>query len=489
MAKIKVLVDVDVKGEGEIKKTTSSLDEMGDSSKTAGTKLSSLKSAASGLGVGLVAAGAVVKTFKTQVLDVGASIETASNTFSNLSASIGTTSDAMLSELRPATRGMVSDFDLMTANNRFMSMGLATSATEAAKLSEVATQLGTAMGKDAGDAMEEFALLMANQSIPRLDTFGISAGKVRERIAELTTGVNAMDSETAFMTATMEQAELTMAKVGEQGADTASSMARLSTAFSNVVDPAKQKIAERWEPIFGGLANVIDTLGERSERLDNAIADGFITQEQYNIAIRDSTMAGMSLVAAQDAALEGYIEMNQTIPEVVFNATSLEQQLLLVTDAMTEQAEVSGLVTERTDLFATVTGNITALMNSEEAQIVRLNDAFGGTISQTETATATVSTLFDGIASLPDTKEIRVNVSVSGFNAVAAFLGGGGVFGEVDYNPETGDVPTPSEQASGDEFDQSVGGGGTTIINNFDNADSPAQIAGQIANQLGGNIN
>jgi len=105
--------------------------------------------------------------------------------FGNLTESIGETEESMLSQLRPATMGVVSDFQLMKSGAQLISMGLVDSAESAAKMSEMAVTLGAAMGTDATESMESFALMLANQSIPRLDTFGISSGKVRTRINEL----------------------------------------------------------------------------------------------------------------------------------------------------------------------------------------------------------------------------------------------------------------------------------------------------------------
>ncbi|RLC72470.1 MAG: hypothetical protein DRI81_16350, partial [Chloroflexi bacterium] len=99
-------------------------------------------------------------------------LEGVRRTFNTLAADIGENADAMMSAMREATRGMVSDADLMQASNKLVAMGLASSSSEAAELAEVATQLGVAMGEDAVGSLENFALMLANQSIPRLDSFG-----------------------------------------------------------------------------------------------------------------------------------------------------------------------------------------------------------------------------------------------------------------------------------------------------------------------------
>ena len=163
-----------------------------------------------------------------------AKIEGVRNTFDNLVESIGGDAVNAMEQLRASTRGMVSDADLMQAGNKFLAMGLADSAEKAAELAEVATQLGMAMGGDATSSMENFALMMANQSIPRLDSFGISSSKVRERIEELMAATEGLTREQAFNQAVMEQARVTMAKVGEQGDTAAAGMARITATLENL---------------------------------------------------------------------------------------------------------------------------------------------------------------------------------------------------------------------------------------------------------------
>lgn len=163
-----------------------------------------------------------------------AQVEGVRNTFELLAESVGGDATTAMEQLREATRGMVSDADLMSAGNKFLAMGLADTTEGAAELAEVATQLGMAMGEDATGAMESFALTLANQSLPRLDSFGISSGRVRSRILELMEATEGLTREQAFTMAVMEEARVTMEKVGEQGDTTAARIARLKTQFKNV---------------------------------------------------------------------------------------------------------------------------------------------------------------------------------------------------------------------------------------------------------------
>lgn len=120
-----------------------------------------------------------------------AAVEGTRKTFKSLAEDIDSTAEALTTDLRRATRGMVEDADLWAASNKFVAMSITETAEETAEMAEMATQLGMAMGEKATPSMENFALMMANQSIPRLDSFGISSSRVRERMKELTKAVGA----------------------------------------------------------------------------------------------------------------------------------------------------------------------------------------------------------------------------------------------------------------------------------------------------------
>lgn len=229
-------------------------------------KLGGLFDALGGVGKGagiamgaLGAAGGAVVKIAGDLAMSAAPAEQVQKTFENLAASIGEQSVPMLEELRGATRGMVDDTSLMQATNKFMSMGLANSSDEAAKLAEMATQLGSAMGQDATTSMGDFALMLANQAIPRLDNFGISSGKVRTRIDELMAADQSLSREQAFTMAVMEQGEVAMSRVGEQSGTTAGTMATMQATLENL----KTSIGTALLPILAALATALTPLIEQ----------------------------------------------------------------------------------------------------------------------------------------------------------------------------------------------------------------------------------
>lgn len=201
---------------------------------------------------GAVAGVTAVATGIAKLAMDAAQIPEVSRKFDALTASIGTTADAMLSEMSAAVRGTVSNFELMQQGNRLMSMGLADSSAQAARLAEIAYQLGDPT-QSVTTNMENLALMLANQSIPRLDSFGISGAAVRSRIEELMSAEQGMSRETAFMTAFMEQAQVAMERVGPRSLTLADQMTQVKVQIEN----AKDAIGVAFIPILSALVGAI----------------------------------------------------------------------------------------------------------------------------------------------------------------------------------------------------------------------------------------
>ena len=202
----------------------------------------------------------------SDMLQTAGQLEPVRDTCENLTTSIGEDAVAAMDAMRDATRGMVDEAQLLAAGNQLLAMGIADSTAGLADQIEVATQLGTAMGKTAAQSIEDWALLNANMSFQRLDFFGISAGKVRTRVNELMASVKGMSRELAFQTATMEEARVAMARVGEQGIGTAADMARVTSELSNVKTLFAEVILSALET-GGALGVVSDALGAIRQNL------------------------------------------------------------------------------------------------------------------------------------------------------------------------------------------------------------------------------
>lgn len=177
----------------------------------------------------------------------GAALEYTADKFDKLSVSIGTTSDALLGDLRKATGGLISDAELMKSASDMMALGLAKTHDEAVRLSSVAGKLGM--------DMNQLVLTLTNQTTMRFDALGVSVDGFEQKVKDLEkTGMSAND---AFKEAFLQQAEEQIAKVGDKADSGAAAFLRLETSVNNASDALKMKLAPALEGAATGLNEAI----------------------------------------------------------------------------------------------------------------------------------------------------------------------------------------------------------------------------------------
>lgn len=165
-----------------------------------------------------------------------------------------------LEAMQRATRGALSEQQAMAAANRLMQMGLANNADELEKVSGMAVRLGAAMGKEAGPAIEEFSLMLANQSIPRLDTYGMSASRVRTRMKELAATFPEMDRQQRFMIATMAEGEEALGRLGDAAEDELLQFERLEASTADLQAAFGELIAGPMSDLVGVTNEAVEAL-------------------------------------------------------------------------------------------------------------------------------------------------------------------------------------------------------------------------------------
>lgn len=219
---------------GTLNQTKRSLDDLDKSAERVGDGLDGASSGASGMGMALAGigwAGAIASAgaFVAQLNEVGRASAVAQNVFGVMVGDI----DASLATLRESTRGMVDDATLMQGVNLLLKTGIAENVEQASDLIQLATDLG--------QSVEEFALTLSNQSYERLDTLGISAGKVRERVQELKAEFG-MSTESAFSQAVLELGGALQDKLAPAIEANISAVAQLQTRFTNAIAEMGQSV-------------------------------------------------------------------------------------------------------------------------------------------------------------------------------------------------------------------------------------------------------
>ena len=311
------------------------VDRAGRSASNAKSPLSSLNDI-----LKVIAGSMVARQIAQTALELGQLGVQSQKTSAAFAAISGGTIQARnnLNAMRAATQGTLSDMEAMAAANRLMQMGLASNADELGKVTAMAVRLGTAMGRDAGTAIEEFALLLANQSIPRLDTFGISAGRVRARIAELQAAQNGLSRETAFMQAVMEEGTAAMERLGDAGMGQIQNMDRLRASVSNL----KVTVGEMLAPALLTGAEALNTAAVSGSQLVQVLryaiqeygyfkGGAMFWQEilgKTTPLTQDAALADQALADGLAAASQGYRDVGasaqQALPSIQETAAAMD---------------------------------------------------------------------------------------------------------------------------------------------------------------------
>lgn len=175
-----------------------------------------------------------------------------------------------LNELREATQGLISDYQLMVQFNRAVSLGAARTTKDFARLSRTAIELGKALGVDAAFALESLATGIGRRSRLILDNLGI-----------VVQGLESM-SQSEVIETVLAAADQKLEEMGVSSLNAADGIQQLASAFTNLGDKVAAFLANspKLQGALVGIAGLV-----------NRVAGGFtspanITPEQELSALR-----------------------------------------------------------------------------------------------------------------------------------------------------------------------------------------------------------
>ena len=268
MADLKIVISALNKASGDLNKVKGDIKSVGDAGKDAKGGVEGFSDGiGSILGKAALVAGAVagVAMALKQVYDMteeAAELDYASARFDNLATSIGTTSTALMTDLRAATNGMVSDAELVAGAADFMALGLATTHEEVVRLTNVAGALGM--------NMNQLVLTLTNKTTMRFDTLGVSVAGFDEKVKALE--ASGLSADKAFSEAFLQQAEEQIAKVGSASDYAIGDVKRFEAAIKNVGDAAKLSLLPIAETILPAITDGLNNLN-RTQRFNEMSAE------------------------------------------------------------------------------------------------------------------------------------------------------------------------------------------------------------------------
>lgn len=247
---IRVVVD----GEGAIRvfdKLGEEVDSLGSGVNDASgaftraqTNLLALNAAADLVGKGFSLLQSAVRGISTALttLEGTAQLDAMRQGFKNLQDAAGYTADVSLQKLRTATRGLVSDVELMKAANLALTLGVDDGTDSFDQLAAAGTKIGRSLGLTATKAVESLTLGIGRQSTQVLDNLGVivkaeaaylkyaeahgivgrELTQEEKRMAFVTTAIEAINKKAA----TLEDTQLTAAEA----------TVKLTTQMKNATD-------------------------------------------------------------------------------------------------------------------------------------------------------------------------------------------------------------------------------------------------------------
>lgn len=290
--------------QGTTSKFSGSLDDLQAKSSLSGRAIDVLtgtfgKFTLAGVAVGIInkLGGAL-----TEMVSRGTQIAPLQDAFERLSSSVGENSRDMLDAMGSASRGLVTEFDLMQSANKALLLGLPTTSESMANLAKTATVLGKAMGQDATKSLDDLIVALGRSSPLILDNLGLTV-KVedanRKYAATLGITADALDEaqkKQAFMNEAMRKAEERVKQIGEQSLTLTEHAKTAIVSLSNIVTAAVGAVDRAAGQMITKAQNAVSTFSESFARgfgVDNFNVD------DLNQALQ--TFAEASRPAAQGA--------------------------------------------------------------------------------------------------------------------------------------------------------------------------------------------
>ena len=251
--------------------------------------------------IGLAFAGAQIQQFASEAVQLGSQMQTVSKGFARFG------SEMNLIELRKATRGLVSDLDLMKVTVQAGNFGIPIE--QMGKLLEFASRRAAETGQSVDYLVESIVTGIGRKSPLILDNLGISTTRLKEKF-----GGAALEAQNIadVAKAVGDIASEELGKMGEATDTAADKIKRLSTSWQNF----KTSVGEVIAPAVGGVLDFF-TDAMNQAFINYQLLKGELHTTKPSERIKPQGMTGGSQVAAQtQAAVVSLESMRQKLKDL-----------------------------------------------------------------------------------------------------------------------------------------------------------------------------
>ncbi|HEX7050172.1 MAG TPA: hypothetical protein VF188_08235 [Longimicrobiales bacterium] len=190
-------------------------------------------------------------------------------------------SAAALEQLRSATQGLISDFDLMAGFNQAIALGSARSTEEFARMSQIALGLSRTLGIDAKFALESLNTGIARQSKLFLDNLGIivdveaANARYAAQLGKQAKDLTDLEKREAFRAAALAAGERAVGKLGTGSATAGDQVTRFMATLRNFRDELAKVLATSpdVQRFFEVLTTSLASLQKRLPQIAQALSE------------------------------------------------------------------------------------------------------------------------------------------------------------------------------------------------------------------------
>lgn len=422
--KVETLLTARDQASGTIQRFKGELQRLDKAARTAGQGLGAI---AGGIALGAALAG--IQQLGSAIVDLAqgaARLETLRNSFDGLAAGVGQSSADMLEALRQASRGMISDADLLLSANKAMLLGVADSADEMTALMQIAMQRGAAMGLSTTQAFNDIVTGLGRGSALILDNLGIVVDAEANNeayaasIGKVASALNEQEKKQALINAVMREAAGAAGDATSSLSESARSIASMGAAWQNLRDQLGTLVSPAVATAMQGLADALNGINSAID------TNKTITAERDLFALGDSITG----LAERMRALQAAQPFAETLG--TFDASQMSNEIEMVSAALAnvgaqynDAARVTGA--PLLDLDALQAGEVALLGDAQASaevgaasagaapKVGELSAAIRAQVSEAEAATRAIAGLTGQIQSF-----FRSNLGALGLQTAIA---------------------------------------------------------------------
>ena len=347
------------KASGPLGKVSKATDELGKSSKKSGTDMKALGATALKV-TGTIAAFGFAAKKAFDLAKEGAVIKQTGQSFGFLMAKVGASADT-LDQLRAASKGTISDMDLMSSTATLLAgaqgelgVQMAKATPQLMSIAKAAQKLNPSLG-DTTFLYNSLALGIKRGSPLILDNLGllVSVGDANKKLAaalgKTVAELTSEEQKLALLNETMRAGNVLVEQAGGTTDSATDSYTQLTAAVGNLTDAFKMQAHDGLEPAVGALAHMaagLNDIVQLNVIATTAVEQGIVTQKESIQVLYDYRQGLIDLDAVMKlltTGLDGNVVAQRELQQGMYGGRQASMAMSEGIEEVTETVDTASL--------------------------------------------------------------------------------------------------------------------------------------------------